>query len=331
MTRPPRIKAYSALEEAEIRDFAEGIRSAYPKIVLEVERMSTTALVNRLLQENADPQWDMIFGIALSAVRGSEIERNLAVVPELDGLPAARGRWYCPSGFVPVFCVNAERLARLGLPCPHSWADLASGEFASEIVIPDPNSSGAGFLHLAALIESEGDRAWSILGNVLRQNPLIVRSTGETCQSVLDSERAIAVTVSTAAAHAIRRSSVLQTMIPEDAKRYEPEAFGVNVASELKSPCFLIARWMHSPAAREIVKSCQKYSWSDFSSCGSLLVQLDVDAASHSRTLWLSNWREAVVRHASNALMGVAGKVDGKMADFPGVLLRQAPGGMTPL
>ena len=51
-----RIKAYSALKEVEISDFAAGINHAYPEIALDVERLSTTALFNRLMEENDAPQ-----------------------------------------------------------------------------------------------------------------------------------------------------------------------------------------------------------------------------------------------------------------------------------
>ena len=37
-----RIKAYSALDESEIHDYATAINQSYPEIVLDVERLSTT-------------------------------------------------------------------------------------------------------------------------------------------------------------------------------------------------------------------------------------------------------------------------------------------------
>lgn len=260
MSKLHRIKAYSALEEAEINDYAAGISQAYPEIVLDVERLSTTALFNRLIDENDDPQWNMIFGIALSAVWGSEIERNLGVVPELYGSPVARGRWYCPSGFVPVFCVNEERLDRLGLKCPESWSDLVHGDYFGEIVIPDPNYSGAGKLHLTALIECAGDRAWPILEQVSCLSPLIVQSTKATCEPILSGDRSIAVTVSTAAAHAARMNPSLKMLAPRDAGRFEPEAFGIRENASNFDVCQKVVAWMAGEQSQEVAVRYSKFT-----------------------------------------------------------------------
>lgn len=55
------------------------------------------------------------------------------------------------------FGVNTERLKKLGLNMPKSWADLTKPEFANEIQIADAQSSGTAYTALATFVQLWGE------------------------------------------------------------------------------------------------------------------------------------------------------------------------------
>jgi iron(III) transport system substrate-binding protein len=259
------VVAYSAMEEYELAEYARGIEAAHPDIEVRIERMSTAALFDRLLAEGPNGRWDVILGWALTTMLAPELRDWFAPLASarVRALPASardeEARWFCPSAFVPAFCVNEARLARKGLPVPRSWADLADARYRGELVVPDPNHSGAGFLHLTALLQMAGeDRTWEILRGVSANRPLIERSAFAPCLAVAGDEAAIGVTVSIAAERTARMGLPVKMVIPEDAAGSEPEGFAMRAGSVQQEAATRALEWMLTPEACAIYRKYHK-------------------------------------------------------------------------
>ncbi|WNG23592.1 extracellular solute-binding protein [Cystobacter fuscus] len=259
------VVAYSAMEEYELAEYARGIEAAHPDIEVRIERMSTAALFARLLAEGPNGQWDVILGWALTTMLAPELRDWFAPLTSARvlALPASardeEARWFCPSAFVPAFCVNEARLARKGLPVPKRWADLADARYRGELVVPDPNHSGAGFLHLTALLQMAGEeRAWEILRGVSANRPLIERSAFAPCLAVAGDEAAIGVTVSIAAERTARMGLPVKMVIPEDAAGSEPEGFAMRAGSVQQEAATRALEWMLTPEACAIYRKYHK-------------------------------------------------------------------------
>jgi ABC-type thiamine transport system substrate-binding protein len=55
-------------------------------------------------------------------------------------------------------CYNLAEAAKLGLPRIESWKDLLKPEFKGKVVMPNPNSSGTGFLDVTAWLQIFGEK-----------------------------------------------------------------------------------------------------------------------------------------------------------------------------
>ncbi|WP_137939725.1 extracellular solute-binding protein [Chitinivorax sp. B] len=259
------IIAYSAMEEYELEEYAVGIEATFPTLHLKIERMSTSALLDRLLSEGPNGRWDVLFGWALTTMMDPRLQSLFSrlTLPGLNALPAhARdpaGRWFCPSAFVPAFCLNDQRLAERGLPAPTSWADLAKPCYRNELVIPDPRFSGAGFLHLTALLQANGpELAWSMLRRVAENRPCIERSAFAPCLAIANGEASIGVTVTIAAERMRRLGLPVHMVVPHDAAGTEPEGFALHEGSKHQAAGRQILGWMLTPDAHTIYRKYRK-------------------------------------------------------------------------
>ncbi|HEY1609758.1 MAG TPA: ABC transporter substrate-binding protein, partial [Paraburkholderia sp.] len=167
---------------------------------------------------------------------------------DFAGLPpsavAADRCWFSPSGFVPAFCYDAVALAERGLAAPTSWEMLAAPVWRERIALPDPSRSGAGYLHLSALIETLGEAAWRTLAAITQLRPSISGSSVAPIDDVLSGRAWIGATVSTAATRAARAHPTLRWLVPDDACRYEYEVFGCRVDSPRSLEVQRALAWM---------------------------------------------------------------------------------------
>src|SRR3546814_15022613 len=78
--------------------------------------------------------------------------------------------WGGMDAWAAAVCFNTVEAEKLGLPAPKTWKDLTNPVYAGHIIMPNPNSSGTGFLDVSSWIQLFGeDGAWSYMDD-LHQN-----------------------------------------------------------------------------------------------------------------------------------------------------------------
>ncbi len=146
---------YTALEDDQIEPYLTSFREQYPDIELEVNRISTSTLVSKVIAEKDNPVADVLWGVAAS---------SLLSLAEYDGmiqpytpegadriLPQFKDteeelRWCGIDAYEGTMLVNTKLCKELGLDVPESWEDLLDPQYEGHIVMPDPAASGTGLL-----------------------------------------------------------------------------------------------------------------------------------------------------------------------------------------
>jgi iron(III) transport system substrate-binding protein len=308
MNRPKRplheIVAYSAMEDAELFEYANAIKKTNPDLTVRFERMSTASLLNRLISDGFNGDWDVIFGWALTTMLDARILPLFGRLPPsiLNALPRTSQNptqcWFCPSAFLPAFCLNKDRIIARHLPTPTSWGDLAAPCFRGEIVLADPNYSGAGFLHLTALLQSLGEgETWKLMHSIAKNHPRIERSALSPCTIAANGEAAVGVTVTTAVKRVVQLGMSVHLVIPSDASGSEPEGFAVRAGSPRRGNALRALRWMVTHDASLIYEKYGKISL--VSNEGTTAIQptenffsIDIEKAIISRSVVCNRWTE---------------------------------------
>ena len=192
------ITAYTSYEEDELAAFLAKMKQDIPDLEVNVLRLSTGDLHARILAEAANPQHDVIWGWAVTSLIDPRIGEliepytpaNIGKVPARFRDP--NGNWFAVTGYMAAFCVNNEVLERKGLPMPTSWEDLLNPAYKGEIVMPNPASSGTGYLQIASLLQMKGEEAgWQYLKDLDQNMAQYIKSGSRPCNSASQGEYAI--------------------------------------------------------------------------------------------------------------------------------------------
>ncbi|QXG49454.1 ABC transporter substrate-binding protein [Pseudomonas viridiflava] len=290
--------AISSMEHAELAEFIAGME-AHAGMPVRLSRWSTSELIERVIDGTAG-DWDLLLGTAATALLDPALTSRLRVLDALDvsSLPPnavdAGRRWFSPSGFVPAFCYDPQVLAANGLEPPLCWEALCAPAWSTRIALPDPARSGAGYLHLSALIEHYGEQAWARLADIARLQPAISGSSTAPIEAVLDGRAWVGVTVSTAATRAALQHPSLRWCVPADAQRYEFEVFGCREGSQHAVKASRALGWMLSDDAAAISRRYGKVVVGGSSSdtlAATGPEPLDAIAASHAKVERCARWQ----------------------------------------
>ncbi|WP_297735664.1 ABC transporter substrate-binding protein [uncultured Maricaulis sp.] len=250
------ITVYTALEEEEIAAYLDAAQKAMPDTEINLLRLSTGKLGARLLAEAGNPQADVIWGWAVSAMMDPQVLEMLEpyAAAGVDVLPATfrgeDGKWFAPIGYMGAFCVNTARLEEKGLPMPSSWKDLEDPAFKGEILMPDPNSSGTGYLHVNAVLQSMGEEAgWAQLEAVDPNMAQYTSSGSKPCKSARVGEYTVGISLAFTAMQSIEEGYPLAMVFPEGGVGYELEASGLMASSDNKEAAKAFLDWTMSEEA----------------------------------------------------------------------------------
>lgn len=255
------ITVYTALENDEISVYLAAARQAMPDLHVHVLRLSTGDLAARLLAESASPRNDVIWGEALTDMLDPRIEAELAPVasPNIAKLPsryrAPGGKWFVTTGYLAAFCVNTDALAAQHLPLPTSWADLAKPVYKGQIVMPDPQSSGTGYMIVAAILQGMGaDKGWPLLKRIAGNVAQFSQSGSSPCKLARTGEFPIGVSFAFTAMQSIRQGFPIRMVIPSSSIAYQLEASALMKNSTNKADARRFLDWIASPQAAALYR-----------------------------------------------------------------------------
>lgn len=251
------ITVYTAYEEDEIAAYVAGAEAAIEGLKINVLRLSTGDLAARMIAEAANPQADMLWGQAITSTMDPQIMDQLEPyqakgVEVLD--PRYRdpeNRWFAPTGYMGTFCINTERLKAKGLPMPTSWKDLEDPAFKGELEMPDPTSSGTGWLHIISLLQGpEGEEAgWAQLERVDPNMVQYTQSGSKPCKDARTGEITVGISLGITGVQSVHEGFPVVTVFPAEGTGYELEAAGLMKTSKNKEDVKKFMDWLLTPEA----------------------------------------------------------------------------------
>lgn len=259
------ITVYTSYEEDEIAAFLARARQDLPDLTVNVLRLSTGELHARILAEASNPQHDVIWGWAVTSLIDPRIGELIEPYSpaNIDRIAAQfrdpDGKWFATTGYMAAFCVNNEVLASKNLPMPASWADLLKPEYEGEVVMPNPASSGTGYLMIASIIQMMGEEeGWQYLKNLDANISQYIRSGSRPCNAASEGEYAIGASFALRAIKNVAEGYPITMVIPAEGAGNELEANALMAASQNKDAAKRFLDWTISDGAIE-----EYYTWKE--------------------------------------------------------------------
>jgi iron(III) transport system substrate-binding protein len=119
--------------------------------------------------------------------------------------------------------------------------------------MPDPNSSGTGYLHVNAVLQSMGlEKGWAQLEAVDPNMAQYTSSGSKPCKSARTGEYTVGISLAFTAMTSIEEGYPLAMVFPEGGAGYELEASGVLESSTKKAEAKRFLDWSMSDDAIEL-------------------------------------------------------------------------------
>ncbi len=314
--RANEITVYTSYEEDEAAAFLAAMQRDLPDLKVHLLRLSTGDLHARMLAEAANPRHDVIWGWAVTNMVDPRILDMLEPYQPkgIDKVPARfradDDRWFATTGYMAAFCVNNEVLARKNLPMPSSWEDLLNPAFKGEVVMPNPASSGTGYLQIASILQMKGEeQGWEYLQQLDNNIAQYIKSGSRPCNSASVGEFAVGASFALRAIKNIHEGYPITMVIPAEGAGNELEATGLMKSSRNKEAAKRFIDWTLSDAAvkeyyiwKEIVTVSGGTMPESFRQAGlpedigSVMVDMDFSWSAANRDRILQGWQQKLER-----------------------------------
>jgi iron(III) transport system substrate-binding protein len=310
------ITVYTSYEEDELAAFLEVMKQDLPDLQVNVLRLSTGDLGARMLAEAGNPQHDVIWGWAVTHMVDPRILDMLEpyLPAGIEKVPARfrdpDGKWFAVTCYMAAFCVNNEVLAAKNLPMPTSWEDLLDPVYKGEVVMPNPASSGTGYLQIASLLQMKGEEeGWQFLKDLDANIAQYIKSGSRPCNSASQGEYAIGASFALRAIKNILEGYPITMVIPAEGAGHELEAHGLMKTSQHKEAAKQFLDWTLSEPAvgayydwKEIVTiegGAMPETFKDAglpSDIGSVMYEMDYAWSAENRERILERWQAEIER-----------------------------------
>jgi iron(III) transport system substrate-binding protein len=257
--RAGEITVYTSLEEDDAKVYLDAFAKVAPDVKVNMLRLSTGDLGARMLAEKSNPRHDVIWGWAVTQMVDPRILEMLESYspPGVDKVnPQFRdpqGRWFATTGYLAAFCVNTEVLKAKNLPMPTSWQDLLNPVYKDQLIMPNPASSGTGYLQISSILQMKGEEeGWKFLHALDKNMGQYIKSGSKPCKLTRVGEYAVGASFAFVGVKSIQEGYPIKVVIPSEGAGYEIEVSGLMKTSSNKADAKRFLDWLLTPEAARL-------------------------------------------------------------------------------
>ena len=230
------LTVYTALENEQLKEYKQAFEAKNPEINLRWVRDSTGIITAKLLAEKDRPAADAIWGLAASSLAILDQQGMLqAYAPQdLDDIgaefrdAATPPAWVGMDIWAATICFNPIEAKKYNLPKPSSWEDLTNPVYKDKIVMPNPASSGTGFLDVSAWLQTFGmEQGWAYMDKLHANMGQYVHSGSKPCKMAASGEYPIGISFEFPAMQLIKQGAPLEIVLPKEGLGWEIEATAI--------------------------------------------------------------------------------------------------------
>jgi iron(III) transport system substrate-binding protein len=227
---------YTALETDQLKAYTESFQKTNPNIDLKFVRDSTGVITARLLAEKANPQADVILGVAASSMEIFKAAGMLAPY-EPKGFKAINRKysdaanppsWVGMDVFAAVVCYNTVEGKKRNIPAPTSWADLTKPVYKGQITMPNPASSGTGYFDVTAWLQTMGEQnGWKYMDALHENIAQYTHSGSKPCRQSGAGEFVVGISFDFRGNDVKAKGAPVDLVFPKEGLGWDIEASGI--------------------------------------------------------------------------------------------------------
>jgi len=234
-----KVVIYTSLENEEVVDYLGQAKKELPDLDIQAIRLSTGELGARMLAEKDNPQADCIWGWAVTNT--SEFVPKGMLAPYKpkgwdkipDNFKDPEGYWTAIDLYAAAFVGNTKVLEKGNLTMPKSWDDLLKPAYKGKLIMPNPASSGTGFLQVASLLVMldpdykskpvEKNKAWDFLKKLDKNMGQYIKSGSKPAKLTAAGEYAVGCSFAFVYSSLKKKGFPVVMALPEEGAGFELE------------------------------------------------------------------------------------------------------------
>ncbi|MEQ9327242.1 MAG: putative 2-aminoethylphosphonate ABC transporter substrate-binding protein [Rhodospirillales bacterium] len=258
------LTVYTAVEAEDLKRYADAFNEDHPDIKINWVRDSTGIVTAKLLAEKSNPQADVIWGLAATSLMLLKSEGMLAPyapkgVEKLDKKfvdSANPPSWTGMDAWIAAVCVNTIEAQAKGLPMPTSWKDLTKPVYKGHIAMPNPNSSGTGFLDVSSWLQLFGEKdGWAFMDGLHENIAWYTHSGSKPCRQAGSGEVPIGISFAFRGAKEKANGAPLEIVLPSEGVGWDMEATAIVKGTKKMEAAQTLVDWSITKKANELYNS----------------------------------------------------------------------------
>jgi iron(III) transport system substrate-binding protein len=240
---------YTALETDQIKAYQEGFNKAYPDIEIKWVRDSTGVITAKLLAEKANPQADVVMGVAASYAP-LNLDAIMSQYRDKKKVPA----WWGMDVWGATVCFNTVEAQKRNIPKPESWQDLTKPVYKGQVVMPNPASSGTGYFDVTAWLTLFGDDkgkggGWKYMDGLHENIAQYTHSGSKPCNMAAAGEYVVGISFEYRGNSNKAKGAPIDLVFPKEGLGWDLEAFGIHKGTRKLEAARKLADWASSKDA----------------------------------------------------------------------------------
>lgn len=223
---------YSSDEDYINAYFMERLNEKFPDYQITIEYLSTGENAAKLKAEGTDTPCDIVWGLEVGYL--DDLTSNLADISAYDNssyvtdMQLGNGKYLVAHRYSGCIVVNKQLLQEKNLPVPTSYDDLLKSEYKNLIAMPNPKSSGTGYIYLKSLVNARGEEAAFSYFDELSGNVLQFTSSGSgPINALVQGEIAIAMGMTSQAVIEINKGQPFEILFFEEGAPFTACGYGI--------------------------------------------------------------------------------------------------------
>jgi iron(III) transport system substrate-binding protein len=246
---------YTALETDQLKAYQEGFNKVEPNIEIKWVRDSTGVITAKLLAEKANPQADVVMGVAASSLAlldsNGMLEpyapKNLAAISAQYKDRKNPPAWFGMDVWGATVCFNTVEAQKRGIPKPETWQDLTKPAYRGQVVMPNPASSGTGYFDVTAWLTLWGeDGGWKYMDALHQNIAQYTHSGSKPCNMAASGEFVVGISFEYRANANKARGAPIDLVFPKEGLGWDLEAFAIHKGTKKLDAAKKLADWASS-------------------------------------------------------------------------------------
>src|SRR4030095_15576920 len=243
---------YTALETDQLKAYQEAFNRVEPNIEIKWVSDSTGVITAKLLAEKANPQADAVMGVAASSLVLLDKQGMLEPYAPLN-LDAIMSQyrdskkppaWFGMDVWGATVCFNTVEAGKKNIPKPESWQDLTKPVYKGQIVMPNPASSGTGYLDVSSWIQIMGEaNAWKFMDGLHENVAQYMHSGSRPCAAAAAGEYVVGISFEYRANREKARGAPIDLVFPKEGLGWDLEAIGIHKGTKNMAAAQKLLDW----------------------------------------------------------------------------------------